>query len=344
MNKFQSFCPCCDPIPGASISRRAFLGTMGAGAAAVVVSGAMSGVARAQGSMKTLPLGGLVGAAAHNAGMEMAQAKGFDKANGLVIDRKEYNAGAFLLQAIAAGEVIAGTCGNNPTILAKAQGLDVKIVGRSNMEGSVLVVGPDIKSPSDLNGRKVGTPGVAAIQDTLMLRYEQKHGVKTEHVFMKVTDMPTMLRNKEIAGYIVWEVTGHAGLKMGGGRVLATSRDISPGHECCALVASGKFLRDDPDGAQRLVKTFAQGLKYVVEHPAELVPVVAKRDGLDEDTARLALANVKYAYPPINDPADVAAVVDSLLASGKLERRQVPDPRKFVEDLLDNRLVKSLAV
>jgi ABC-type nitrate/sulfonate/bicarbonate transport system substrate-binding protein len=124
--------------------------------------------------------------------------------------------------------------------------------------------------------------------------------------------------------------------------VLATSRDISPGHECCALVASGKFLREDPDGAQRLVKTFAQGLKYVVDNPAELVPVVAKRDGLDEDTARRALANVKYAYPPVNDPADLAAVVESLLGSGKLERKQVPDTRKFVEDLIDNRLVKSL--
>jgi NitT/TauT family transport system substrate-binding protein len=344
MKNLQLYCPCCEPASGALFSRRAFLGTIGAGAAAVAVPGAMTGTARAQGAMKTLPIGGLVGAAAHNAGLEMAHAKGFDKANGLTLDRKEYNAGAFLLQAIAAGEVIAGTCGNNPTILAKAQGLDVKIVGRSNMEGSVLIVGPDIKSPKDLNGRKVGTPGVAAIQDTLMLRYEQKNGIKTEHVFMKVTDMPTMLRNKEIAGYIVWEVTGHAGLGMGGGRVLATSHDITPGHECCALVASGKFLRDDPDGAQRLVKTFAQGLKYVVDNPAELVPVVARRDGLAEDLARRALANVKYAYPPVNDPADLTTVVESLLASGKLERKQVPDTRKFVEDLLDNRLVKSLAV
>lgn len=336
-------CPCCAPFRGISNSRRAFLSSIASGAAVVTTSGVMSEAVYAQGSTKTLPVGGLVGAAAHNAGLEMAQAKGFDKRNGLVIERKEYNAGAFLLQAIAAGEVVAGTCGNNPTILARAQGLDVKIVGRSNMEGSVLIVGPEIQSPKDLNGRKIGTPGVAAIQDTLMLRYEQKHNIKTEHVFMKVTDMPTMLRNKEIAGYIVWEVTGSAGLKVGGGHVLATSRDITPGHECCALVASGKFLRDDPDGAERLVKTFTQGLKYVVEHPSELVSVVAKRDGLDEETARRALANVKYAYPPINDPMDLSTVVESLLASGKLERKQVPNTANFVEELLDNRLVKTLA-
>lgn len=343
MNELELFCPCCNPAPRASSSRRAFLGALGAGATAAAMPGALIGQAHAQG-MKSLAVGGLVGAAAHNAGLEMAQAKDFPKANGLALNRKEYNAGAFLLQAIAAGEVVAGTCGTNPTVLAKAQGLDVKIVGRSNMEGSVLIVGPDVKSPKDLNGRKVGTPGVAAIQDTLMLLYEKKHGIKTEHVFMKVTDMPTMLRNKEIAGYLVWEVTGHAGLKMGGGKVMATSSDIRPGHECCALVASGKFLREDPDGARRLVKTFAQGLKYAVEHPNEFLPVVARRDGLDVDTARRALANVKYAYPPLNDPADLAYVVDSLMAGGKLDRKQVPDTKRFVADLLDNSIVKSVAV
>lgn len=334
----KTFCPCCTP----SASRRSFLGAVGAGMAAVVLPG-VAREARAQAASKTLPVGGLLEAAAHNAGMEMAVAKGFERENGLALQRKEYNAGAFLLQAIAAGEVVAGTCGNNPTILAKAQGLDVKIIGRSNMEGSVLVVGPDIRSPKDLNGRKVGTPGIAAIQDTLMLLYEQKHGIKTEHAFMKVTDMPTLLRNKEIAGYIVWETTGHSGLKLGGGRVMATSHDILPGHECCALVASGKFLREDPDGAKRLVRTFVQGTKFAVEHPDELVQVVSRRDHIDVETTKLALSNVKYGYPPVNDPKQIAYVVEALMDGKKLDRKQVPDTNKFVSDLLDNRLVESLS-
>lgn len=343
MKTLEHVCPCCTPVSAKSKSRRAFLGALGAGAATAAVPGGLMGQAWAQAGAKTLAVGGLVGAAAHNLGLEMAQAKGLPQANGLVFDRKEYNAGAFLLQAIAAGEVVAGTCGTNPTVLAKAQGLDVKIVGRSNMEGSVLVVGPDVKSAKDLDGKKVGTPGVAAIQDTLLLLYEKAHGIKCEHVFVKVTDMPTLLRNKEIAGYLVWEVTGHAGLKIGGGRVLATSKDIRPNHECCALVASGKFLREDPDGARQLVRTFAQGMKYAVDNPREVVPVVAKRDGLDEATARLAMANVKYMYPPFNDPADLTYVVEALLASGRLDRKQVPDTSKFVADLLDNRIVRSVA-
>lgn len=341
--RMQSFCNCCDSDVETKTTRRKFLGAVSAGlAAAAFPAIIVPRRAYAQAGLKTLPVAGLIGAAAHNAAMEVARAKGFGEAQGLRIDPKEYAAGAFLIQAIAAGDIVAGVCGTNPTLLGKAQGVDLKILANSNLEGSVLVVGPDVKSPKDLNGRKVGTPGIAAIQDTLMLLYEEKHGIKTEHVFVKVTDMPTLLRNKEIAGYIVWEVTGSAGLAMGGGRVLATSKDIRPDHECCALVASGKFLRDDPDAALRLVRTFAQGLKYAVSNHGELAQIIARRDGLELELTRKALTNVRYKYPPLNDAADVAFVVQALIKADKIERSKVPDVDRFVAEVLDNRMIRSV--
>jgi len=297
----------------------------------------------AQTGLKSIPVAGLVGAAAHNAALEVAGAKGFIAANGLDIARKEYAAGAFLVQALASGDIVAGVCGTNPALLGKAQGVDLKILANSNMEGSVLVVAPDVKSPKDLDGRKIGTPGIAAIQDTLLSLYEQKNGIKVQHVPVKVTDMPTLLRNKEIAGYIVWEVTGQAGLALGGGRVIATSSDIRPGHECCALVASGKFLRDDPDAALRLVKAFAQGLKHAVANHDDVVEVVAKRDGLEPALAREALKNVRFKYPPFNDTADIAFVVQALMNADKIDKSQVRDVGAFVADAVDNRMIKSIA-
>jgi NitT/TauT family transport system substrate-binding protein len=339
-----SLCTCCDSAIAGKRTRREFLSTLGAGIATTTLPEIVFPQrAVAQSPLKTLPFAGLIGAAAHNAAMEMAREKGLVEANGLRLDPKEYAAGAFLIQAIAAGDIVAGVCGTNPTLLGKAQGVDLKILANSNLEGSVLIVGPDVKSPKDLDGRKVGTPGIAAIQDTLMLLFEQKHGIKTEHVFVKVTDMPTMLRNKELAGYIVWEVTGHQGLGMGGGRVLATSKDIRPGHECCALVASGKFLHDDPDTALRLVRTFAQGLKHVVANPEDLVQVVAKRDGVEPDLGRVALQNVRYKYPPFNDTTDVAFVVRALMDADKIDHSQVPDVDRFVSDVVDNRMIRSVA-
>lgn len=341
--KMQDFCNCFVPDVRATTPRRGFLGALGLGlATAAMPEILIPRRAFAQGTLKTLPVAGLVGAAAHNVGLEVARAKGFVESHGLRIDPKEYAAGALLIQAIAAGDCVAGVCGTNPTLLGKVQGVDVKILANSNLEGSVLIVGPDVKSPKDLSGRKVGTPGIAAIQDTLMLQYEQKHGIKTEHVFVKVTDMPTLLRNKEIAGYLVWEVTGSAGLAMGGGRIFATSKDIRADHECCALVASGKFLRNDPDAALRLVRAFAQGLKYAISNRDEMVQIVARRDGLDPELARRALANVRYKYPPVNDPQDLAFVVQALMNADKIERGQVPDIDRFVADVLDNRMIRSV--
>ncbi len=332
-------CSCGGHDESDGTTRRGFLQKAGG----VLAATALPWDASAQSGLKTLPVGALVGAAAHNAALEVAQAKGFVAANGLRIDHKEYNAGAFLIQAIAAGDIVAGVCGANPTLLGRAQGVGVKILANSNMEGSVLIVGPDVKSPKDLDGRKIGTPGIAAIQDTLMLLYERAHGIKTEHVFVKVTDMPTLLRNKEIAGYIVWEVTGTAALAMGGGRVLATSKDIRPGHECCALIASEAFLKRDPDGALALVRAFAQGLKDAVSNRNDLAQIVAKRDGLTVDLAQKALVNVRYKYPPLNDAADLAFVVKALLDAGKIERNQVPDIERFVGGVVDNSMIRAAA-
>lgn len=328
---------CCQP------TRRQFLKTVAAGTAAATLPEALTRrPASAQSGLKTIRVAGLIGAAAHNAGLEMAKAKGFVEAEGLKFEWGEYAAGAFLIQALQAGDIVAGVAGNNPTYLGKAAGVDLKILASSNLNGSVLIVGPDIKGPKDLNGRKVATPGIAAIQDTLMLLYEEKHGIKTEHMFMKVTDMPTFLRKGEIAGYIVWEVTGSAGLAHSGGRVLATSREIREGHQCCVLLAGGKFLRSDPDAALRLVKVFDRGLKHAMRNHDELVQVIARRDLLDPSVARSALANVSYKYPPTNDLALEAFIIRALMKAGKIEKAQVPDVDKFLAETVDNRMIKSL--
>jgi len=161
-------------------------------------------------------------------------------------------------------------------------------------------------------------------------------------------------KNPEKSAEYVYALARHAalgevdailleGLALGGGRVIATSSDIRPGHECCALVASGKFLRDDPDAALRLVKAFAQGLKHAVANHDDVVEVVAKRDGLEPALAREALKNVRFKYPPFNDTADIAFVVQALMNADKIDKSQVRDVGAFVADAVDNRMIKSIA-
>ena len=296
----------------------------------------------AQDGRKALPVGGLLLAASHDAALETARAKGFFAQQGLRIDQQQYTAGANLLQALATGDIVAGVCGCNPALLSKAQGVDLKILANSNREGSALIVGPDIKTPKDLNGRKIGTPGIAAIQDTLMRIYEEQHDIRTQHEFIKVTDMPTLLRNGEIAGYIVWEVSATAGLANSGGRIFATSHEIRADHECCALIASGKFLKDEPDAALRLVRSFAMGLKHAVDHPDDLVEIVSQRDHIAQDAARQALTRVKYKYPPMNDAAELGSIVKALIQAKKIESSQVPDMDRFLADTIDNRMIRSV--
>lgn len=82
--------------------------------------------------------------------------------------------------------------------------------------------------------------------------------------------------------------------------------------------------------------------QFAVANREELVRIVARRDGIDLDLARKALSNVQYKFPPMNDPADLAFVVRELVKAGKIERNQVPDVDKFIADVLDNRMIRSV--
>src|SRR5512137_811451 len=102
----------------------------------------------------------------------------------------EFPTGVPEMQAMVAGELDAAYVGTAPPISAISAGLPAKIVAAVNINGSNLVLRPDLvySGPASLAGLSIGTFPPGSIQDTVMKRWLMENGVDVSKVDIKAMD------------------------------------------------------------------------------------------------------------------------------------------------------------
>jgi NitT/TauT family transport system substrate-binding protein len=287
-----------------------------------------------------LHFGYLVADQLHEPAPMIMKEKGFLKDEGFDVKWSEYLAGAYAMQHFSAGEVQAVTCGAVPVMIARGAGTDVVIVASSNTEGSAIVVLPEIQSVKELAGQKLGTPGLGSIQDAMVTMVEKKHGVRIKHVPIKVSDMPIYLSKKEIKGFIAWEPHCARAVDMGYGKILLTSHDILPGHQCCVLALQGKMIRESPGKVKRILRAYLKAMRFLRDNREETIKMMIKYTNLSEQIVNEALPRVYHSYPPHVDVGSLKIMGETLLASGKIQKSKVPDLNKLVAEVYDDSFLK----
>jgi len=261
-------------------------------------------------------------------------------AEGLKVKWGEYLAGASLMQFMASGEVDFGILGVVPAMITRAQGVDVVMLASANSEGSGLVVKAGIKTLKDLDGKTIGTPGIGSIQDAMLDMIAKDNGIKILHKNMKVSDMALYLSKGEIDGFIAWEPWVANAVVLGYGQVIATSKDLLPDHQCCALVVRGDLIKKDPDTVRRVMRAFMKAFAFNKSNPSDVLTFEEKYTGMSKKTLELALTNVKFPDPPYVNIASVKEQAQGLISSGKIQEGAVKDLDKFMGSLYDPSFLK----
>lgn len=287
-----------------------------------------------------LHFGYLVADQLHGPGPMIMKEKGFLKDEGFDVKWSEFLAGAFAMQHFSTGEVDAVVCGAVPVMIARGSGTDVVILASANTEGSAIVVLPEIMSVKDLQGQRVGTPGLGSIQDAMLSMVEKKHNIKIQHVPIKVSDMPIYLNKKEIKGFIAWEPNCSRAVDMGYGKILLTSHDMLPGHQCCVLAVQGKMIKENPAKVKRIMKAYLRALDYANKNQEETVKLIAKHTNLSEKVVKVALPIVKYPSPPFADKESLKVMGQLLMDTGKIEKDKVPDLNKLIAEVYNETFLK----
>ena len=89
--------------------------------------------------------------------------------------------------------------------MRKSRGRRRKIV-MSVTKGNAPIIGKkQYKTVKDLDGKKVGTPGLGTIHDAVLSYIQRSQNLKFQHVPAKITDVAIMIQKGEVEAFIGWE-------------------------------------------------------------------------------------------------------------------------------------------
>ena len=176
---------------------------------------------------------------------------------------------------------------------------NIKLLLLSHRNGSIIVTNKkaNISGIQDCKGKVILIPYQASMHHIMIHKLLADAGltlgidgdVMTEVV--APGQIPMMIeydQEGQIAGYIVAEPFGTVVVNAGHGDILKFSREIQPGHPCCAIVARDEVIQKHPDEVAALVKSFVQS-------------------GLSVKNARDVA--IKIAIPFLDQPEDVVRTV-----------------------------------
>jgi NitT/TauT family transport system substrate-binding protein len=274
----------------------------------------------------------------HQIAFYVAYYEGYYAEEGIRPVRMEYVNGPTEMLAFAAGDLDAGYVGVVPALASKSKGTDFVIVASANLEGSAIVAKPSISKAKDLDGKKVGTPGIGTIQDSLLYMVEEQLSIVTVHVaYGGPSLLPLVLEKGEIDAFIAWEPFAAEAVVKGLGNVVYTSNDILPNHQCCVLYVSGTMFREQPDLAKKLVKIHLKAMKYVTERPNDAMAVFANRTGKTLDVVEESWKRMVWDYNL--NITSMKLFVTYLIQQGKIQPADVPDIDNFVNNAADTKLL-----
>ncbi len=199
--------------------------------------------------------------------------------------------GAPEMQAMLAGDLDVAYVGTAPPITAISQGLDAKIVAAVNINGSNLVLGPDIEysGPESLSGQSIATFPLGTIQDLVLKKWLKDTGVDISQVDIKAMgpgDAVTAISAGKVDGVFLPHPSPAIIEDEGKGRSVIASGEMWPNHACCSLVISGKLIRENPELVKQIIRIHNNATDYINEHPDEAAEIYAKKIGQDADQVK----------------------------------------------------------
>lgn len=253
----------------------------------------------------------------HSSALAIANAKGMFEAQGINVELQQFNVGADIVIAMAAGQIDIGYVGTAPATMAIDKGMPLKIVAAVNEEGSGIVISNDsnISDMADFEGHTLVMPSEGSIQDILLHYLLQQNNINSKSIDimqMQTSLMPEALQSEKIDGYIVWEPYVIQASSAGYGKTLMYSDEIWKNHPCCVIIASNNFRQNHPDKLKKILTIHQNATKYIYTNRDDAVSILSKRYKLDNNTEKEVLNHIKFLAVPdeefINNDLKVVSI------------------------------------
>ena len=234
------------------------------------------------------------------------------------LEPKTFNAGPSVIEAMFAGAVDASYIGPNPAIngFVQSQGKEVRIIAGATSGGALFIVRPDrnLNQPSDFAGKKLASPQLGNTQDVALRAWLKSKGLKTREDGGNVQVLPTanpdiltLFQKGDIDGAWVPEPWATRLVQEAQGKVYLDERTLWPNADFVTthLIVRPRFLNENPDVVEKLVRAHVEVTDYINANPAEAKTLLnrsiekATNAALPVRVIDGAWENQKITYDPI---------------------------------------------
>ena len=226
-------------------------------------------------------------------GMFMAYQEGLFKKNGLDVEFIHIPSSSRGIQAILAGEINFSFMDGSNTAQANLKGANLALIlGGTNRMVFSLMAKPEIKSVSDLRGKKIGITRVGSSTHTAALYALGQAGLKPSDYqilpLMEVPNIFTALVAGQIDAGIVSPPTNSRARKAGFKELVNLAKD-GPEYVSVAVGASRSYIKANEDIVRRVVRSYAEGLRVFKSDKAASLKMIqnqlkVKEKDIQEDT------------------------------------------------------------
>ncbi len=267
-------------------------------------------------TLTTVRLGDEIGSEADYANIWVADALGYYTDAGIKIERHTFNNGPEGLLHFANGEIDMIAAGLAPFMEMAARGQDFKMLMSVTKYNAPLVGLKKYHSYKELNGQKVGSPGLGTVQDAVLTYVENTQHIKFQRVFAKVSDFAVMAQKGEIAAFISWEPAAATAIHQNPALHYIAQLPPIKNAESLEVIVSPAFAKAHPKAVEGFVEATLRGMKWIKEHsPQQVAEIVAKK---------------------MNNPKGVPIVLDAMKSIIVTDPRiDMPSTRIILKSVID---------
>jgi len=286
---------------------------------------------------------GLSSVSALHSAMWVAEQKGFYRKHGIDAEVIVTGQGGVAgIGALLANDIqIVSSAGDLLVAAALRGGDTVMVAGVVNKGLQRILTKPEIKSPADLKGRRVGVTRIGAVSHVVLQMMLQRWKMSLNDIqVMQVGSSPNMLVSLDKNGIdaAVLTIPSMFVAEDRGYRVLIDMADTDIYYLHTMIGTTRSYIKANRDKVVRFLKGFLEGLAYVKQNKKESLEIVKKklRIGVEQERnleRSVELLSMKYyeamPYPSLRGVETVLGFVEKDNPKAKSA-----DPKSFVDDSL----------
>jgi NitT/TauT family transport system substrate-binding protein len=286
---------------------------------------------------------GLSSVSGLHAAVWVAETKGLFRKHGIeaevIVTGQGGTAG---ISALLANDIQMVNSAGDVLVAAALRGGDTVMVASVVNKGlQRLVTKPDIKTPADLKGKRIGVTRIGAVSHSVLLMMLQRWKMTVNDIqVLQLGSSPNMLASLDKGGIEggVLTIPSMFVAEDRGYRVLLDMADTDIYYLHTMVATTRQYIKSNRDKVLRFLRGYVEGIAFVKQNKKESLDIVKKKLRIGAEQERnlersLDLLITKYyeniPYPSIRGVETVLGFIEKDNPKAK-----TADPKSFVDDSL----------